>query len=135
MSKVPAELDTSVNRRVLEYLQETSAHSDVAEAMRNAFQSLGDVQFYCPDWQAYRYVVASTQGVVIGFATGMDTIGFRLDDCLRSRALACGAEPWPRCGEGWVSFTLFRDDWPQVDLEFWARKAYVAVREGTGARF
>jgi hypothetical protein len=29
----------------------------------------------------------------------------------------------------WVFFELFRDDWPKVDLEFWARKAYVAVRE------
>ncbi len=35
----------------------------------------------------------------------------------------------PEGGDQWVSFTLFRDDWPKPDLEFWARKAYVAARE------
>jgi hypothetical protein len=48
---------------------------------------------------------------------------------MKTRALASGAAPYLGCGDQWVSFTLFRDDWPKVDLEFWARKAYVAARE------
>jgi hypothetical protein len=61
-----------------------------------------------------------------------DTIGFRLDERMKSRALASGGTLFPECGPDWVSFTLFRDDWPGIDLEFWARKAYVAAREFEG---
>ena len=62
----------------------------------------------------------------------MSVIGFRLDERMKARALASGGSPYPECGNDWVSFTLFRDDWPKVDLEFWARKAYVAARELEG---
>ena len=51
---------------------------------------------------------------------------------MKARAVASGAMPYPEFGNEWVWFTLFRDDWPKVDLEFWARKAYVAAREGGG---
>jgi len=40
-----------------------------------------------------------------------------------------GELPYPECGPEWVAFALFRDDWPKPDLEFWARKAYVAAPE------
>jgi hypothetical protein len=59
----------------------------------------------------------------------METIAFRLDERMQTRALESGAKPFPECGPEWVSFTLFRDDWPETDLKFWARKAYVAARE------
>ncbi len=59
----------------------------------------------------------------------MDTIGFRLDDRMKARALTSGGAPYQECGSQWVAFTLFRNDWPKVDIEFWARKAYVVVRE------
>ena len=126
---VPAELQTSINRQVLDHLQGLSAHSDVAEALSAALEPLGDVQIFCPDCQQYRYVVASTKGIIIALAVGMNTTGFRLDERIRARALASGGVPYAECGMQWVSFTLFRDDWPKVDIEFWARKAYVAARE------
>ena len=72
------------------------------------------------------------QGNIFAVALGMNTIGFRLDERMKSRALASGGALFPECGPEWVSFTPFRDDWPRVDLEFWARKAYVAARELEG---
>jgi hypothetical protein len=126
---IPAELKASINRQVLDHVEGLSAHSDVADALSKALKPLGDIQLFCPDWGAYRYVVASTKGIIYGVALGMNTIAFRLDERMKPRALASGGEPYPECGNEWVSFTLFRDDWPKVDLEFWARKAYVAARE------
>jgi hypothetical protein len=126
---IPAELEITINRQVLNHVDGMSTHSDIADALRAALEPLGDVQMFCPDWRQYRYVVASTKGVIIALALGMNTIGFRLDERMKARALASGGAPYPECGNEWVSFTLFRDDWPTVDLEFWARKAYVAARE------
>ena len=126
---IPVELQTDINREVLDHIEGLSAHSDIADALSAAVKPLGDVQIFCPDCQEYRYVVASTKGVIIALAVGMNTIGFRLDERMKARALASGGVPYVECGKRWVSFTLFRDDWPKVDIEFWARKAYVAARE------
>ena len=126
---VPAELQTNINRQVLNHVESLSAHSDIAEALSAALEPLGDVQIFCPDCQQYRYVVASTKGIIIALAVGMNTIGFRLDERMRARALASGGLPYAECGKEWVSFTLFRNDWPKVGVEFWARKADVAARE------
>ena len=129
---IPSDLETARNRRVLRHIEGLSAHSDIVDALGTALRPLGDVQRFCPDPQAYRYEVASTRGVIFAVAVGMNTIGFRLDERMKSRALASGGAPFPECGPEWVAFTLFRADWPRIDLEFWARKAYVAVREREG---
>jgi hypothetical protein len=129
---VPAEFATRINRHVLDHIADLSAHSDVAEALTVALKSLGDVQVFCPDPRTYRYVVAATKGVIFSVAVGMNTIGVRLDERMKDRAMASGAVPYPECGDEWVSFTLFREDWPKVDLEFWARQAYVAARAVAG---
>src|SRR5436189_2421849 len=115
---LPIELATEINRLVLAHIGGRSAHSDVADALMTAVKPLGDVQLFCPDWQQYRYVVASTKCFIFGFAIGMNTIAFRLDDRMKSRALATGGEAYPECGPNWVSFIPFRDDWPRVDLAF-----------------
>jgi hypothetical protein len=130
-SNFGAALNTTLNRRVLQYLHDKSAHSDVTEALTTALKPLGDLQFFCPDREQYRYVVASTRNVIFAFAVGMNTIAFRLDERMKPHALASGAESYPDCGEDWVAFTLFRDDWPKPDLEFWARKSYAAAREAS----
>jgi hypothetical protein len=118
----------SANESVLAYLRDLSAHSDVASALTDALAPLGDVQVFSPDFAQYRYVAAASQGVVFAFAVGMALIGFRLDPELLGRALASGAEAASRAGADWAAFTLFRDDWPRPDLQFWARKAYVNAR-------
>ena len=132
LQDIPRDLETILNRPVLRHIEGLSAHSDVVEALATALKPLGDVQIFCPDWQQYRYVVASTKGIIIALAVGMNTTGFRLDERMKARALASGGVTFPECGPEWVSFTLFRDDWPRIDLEFWARKAYVAARELEG---
>ena|SRR5689334_9296173 len=129
---VPTELQTDINRQVLNHVKGLSAHSDIVEALGAASEPLGDVQVFCPDCRQYRYVVASTKGIIMALAVGMNTIGFRLDERMKARALASGGAACPECGNEWVSFTPCRDDWPKLDLEFWARKAYVAARELEG---
>jgi hypothetical protein len=129
---IPTDLETVGNRPVLRHIEGLSAHSDIVDALASALMPLGDVQRFCPDPQAYRYELASTKGVIFAVALGMDTVGFRLDERMKTRALASGGAPFPECGPAWVTFTLFRDDWPRIDLEFWARKAYMAARELEG---
>lgn len=130
--EVPSALATAVNRAVLAQVEKMSAHSDMAEVLRSAVQPLGDVQLFCPDWNAYRAVVASTKGIIFGLAAGMDTVAFRLDARMKERALRTGAIEYPECGDEWVAVVhaLPDSDWPAVDVRFWARKAYVHAREG-----
>lgn len=129
---LPAALESPTNRPVLAHLADQSAHSDIASVLADAVQPLGDVQLFCPDSARYRYVVASTRNVIFGFASGMDVLAFRLDEKLLARALVTGGVAQRECGPGWVRFVLFRNDWPKVDAEFWARKAYVHARESAG---
>jgi len=126
---IPDSLLNKINHLVLEHLKETSAHSDVGEELIKSVKPLGDVQVFCPDPQNYRYILASTKNIIFAFATGMNSIVFRLDNRLKPRALTTGATAYPECGDEWVSFILFRDDWPKFDLPFWALKAYVFARE------
>jgi hypothetical protein len=132
LQEIPKDLETLRNQTVLRHIEGLSAHSDVVEALGIALKPLGDVQCFCPDPAEYRYVVASTRGTIFALALGMNTIGFRLDARMKSRALASGGADFPECGPEWVSFTPFRADWPRIDLEFWALKAYVAARELEG---
>jgi len=126
---LPDTLRNAVNEDVLNYVQGKSAHSDIAEALINAVKKLGDVQHFCPDTAKYKYLVVSSQGVIFGLATGMQAVAFRLDSTFKERALRSGADDARDIGVNWVSFTLFRNDWPAIDLEFWALKAYVFARE------
>ena len=83
LQAIPRDLETLRNRQVLDHLEGLSAHSDIVEALTAALQPLGDVQIFCPDSQQYRYVVASTRGIIIALAVGMNTIGFRLDERMK----------------------------------------------------
>lgn len=128
---IPAPLLSRINAPVLAHVNDLSAHSDVAESLLKAVKPLGDVQVFCPDAHAYRYVVVSTNGIIFGLAVGMNTIAFRLDARMKVRAVATGAQAYPECGADWVSVLPLGDDadWPTVDLRFWALKAYVHARE------
>jgi hypothetical protein len=129
MKDIPRDLMHTLNEPVLRYIRDLSAHGDVAEALLESVKPLGDVQTFCPDPSQYRYIVVSTQQIIFGFAVGMNEIVFRLDARMKNRALATGGVAFPICGDDWICFTPFRDDWPTVDLPFWARKAYVYARE------
>lgn len=129
--EIPAALVTSINHQVLAHLNNLSAHPDIAGVLGTAVKPLGDVQLFCPDWHGCRYVVASTKGVIFGFAAGMQTVAFRLDGRMKQRALLTGGVDCPECGPEWVAVVHDQPDadWPAVDVRFWARKAYVHARE------
>ncbi len=114
---------------MLKLLKGVSAHSDVIEVLSHAIAPLGDVQTFCPNASKYKYVLVSTRQIIFGFASGMNSISFRLDPIIKARALKTGGKDLTAIGPEWVSFVLFRDDWPEVDTAFWARKAYVFARE------
>jgi hypothetical protein len=116
---IPAQLAIPVNERVLTYLKELSAHSDIADVLLDAIHPLGDVQMFCPDYDGYRYVLASTNNIVFGFAGRM-----------KGRAISAGGIPCPQCGDDWVAVVhdLPDSDWPAVDVRFWARHAYIYAR-------
>jgi hypothetical protein len=128
---IPSHLLNRANERVLAYVKDRSAHSDIADVLLEAVHPLGDVQIFCPDSAVYRYVISSTKNVVFGFVVGMNTVAFRLDERMKGRALLTGGVACPECGDEWVA--VMRDvpdsDWPAVDVRFWARKAYVYARE------
>ena len=128
MNPIPENLQNDRNQDVLTYLSNTSAHSDVAEALLNSCRTLGDSDHHCPDPMQYLYIAVYTRATIFGFATGMSNIAFRLDNEFASRAIATGANKVAELN-GWVSFELFRNDWPSVDLDFWALKSYTQVRE------
>ena len=119
----------SINIEVLKYLDDSSAHSDIREALEGAVEPLGDVQTYCTNISEFKYVVVSTNNIIFGFAQGMNMIAFRLDATFKSRAIETGGKGLSEVGPDWVFFNPYRDDWPAVDLVFWARKAYVIARE------
>ena len=126
----PPRLATPLNERVLTYLRDKSAHSDIADVLLDAVHGLGAVEMFCPDAAAYRYLLAATNDVVFGFAVGQSTVAFRLDARMRRRALETGGVSCGECGPDWVAVVHPRPDadWPAVDVRFWARQAYVYAR-------
>ena len=128
ITPVPLPLQTKTNAPVLAWLTDKSAHDEVAAALLGATRALGDVVTYCPDPKQFRYVATATRGIIFGVATGMSAVSFRLDREMCQRALQSGAEAAAEIGPDWVSFTLFRSDWPAHDLAFWALKAYALAR-------
>jgi len=128
MDQLPDILNFEKNRSVLEYLSGQSAHSDVAEALRIAIEQLGAAQTYCPDPGSFRYLVAYVNETVFSYAAGMKTIAFRLSSDFKKKAIKTGGEALDFVGNEWVAFELFRNDWPEVDVRFWARKAYLFAR-------
>ena len=110
------------------FLQGQSAHSDLVDVLVEAAAPLGDVQPYSSESANHGYIVLTTQEVVFAAAYGMSQIGFRLDETFKGRALETGGFNATEIGPGWVTFELFRTNYPAVDLLFWARKAYLVAR-------
>jgi hypothetical protein len=115
-----------LNAPVLAYVAQHSAHSDVVMELQRSLHGLGAAVMH-GDLAAYRAPHVTADGVVFACATGMHHLHFRLPPVLLDRARATGAEG-SSAGPDWAMFTLFRTDWPQFDLVFWARKAYDSAR-------
>jgi hypothetical protein len=129
-TQFPFDLTQDANRAVFDYIKNIHCHPDLAETLAKAIKPCGDVQIFEPG--NCGYFTVSTQRIIFGFAIEMDTIAFRLNKKMRAIAIQTGGKPFPECGDDWVSFVPFRCDWPKVDLEFWALKAYLNVRESVG---
>ena len=127
--EIPEYLSNHLNETVLDFVKGYSAHGDVAEALLTSVVPLGDVHGYSPDVSHYRYLVVSTKGIIFGFAIGMNKVAFKLNPPFNERALINSGTVISELGEEWIEFTLGRADWPEIDLIFWARKAYVYARE------
>lgn len=110
------------------FLQGKSAHTDLVDVLVEAAAPLGDVQLYSFEPVNYGYVVLATRDVVFAVVYGMSQIGFRLDEAFKERALETGGVNATEVGPDWVTFELFRTNYPAVDIQFWARKAYLIAR-------
>ena len=130
LQPLPASVHTDKNHDILRFLQGKSAHSDIAEVLVEAAASLGDVQHYSSEPANFGYVVLTTRDVVFAAAYGMSQIGFRLDETFKGRALETGGFDATEVGPDWVTFELFRTNYPAVDLLFWVQKAYIIARGG-----
>jgi len=130
LKKCPFDPAIETNRLVFNYIKNLHAHSDIVIPLIESVKPLGDVQIFSPE--IYRYLTVSTQGIIFGFAVEMDTIAFRLSKQMKEIALETGAKAFPECGADWVNLLPFRGDWPKIDFEFWALKAYVNIRESVG---
>ena len=129
LQPLPASVNNDKNQDILMFLQGKSTHSDVADVLIEASAPLGDVQLYSSDPVNYGYIVLTTQDVMFAAAYGMSQIGFRLDETFKGRALETGGFNATDIGPDWVTFELFRANYPAVDLLFWTRKAYLIARE------
>ena len=128
LQPIPASVDNDKNHDILMFLQDKSAHSDLLDVLAEAVAPLGDVQLYCSEPENYGHVVVATRDVVFAVVYGMSRIGFCLDKTFKARALETGGFNASEAGPGWVTFELFRANYPAVDLSFWARKAYLIAR-------
>lgn len=128
LQPIPASVHNDKNHNVLIYLQGKSAHPDLVDVFVEASAPLGDTQLYSSEPANYGYVVLATHGVVFAVAHGMSLVGFRLDEAFKRRALETGGFDATEIGPDWVAFELFRTNYPAVDLQFWARKAYLIAR-------
>ncbi len=78
--------------------------------------------------QCFQGLLPFTKKIIFGFAMGSNMIAFRLNPLFKGRALETGGSDLSEPGPDWVSFVPFRDDWPEIDFKFWARKAYLCAR-------
>jgi len=124
-------LDPRANRRVLAYLAlaRPSCHSDTGGALIEAAEKCGEWIAFSPSFAQYRYVALITRRRIFALGLGQRSACFRLPRALRKTARSSGARRALELGMDWVSFSLFKADWPAVDLPFWTLRAYAAARE------
>lgn len=116
------------NPEVAQFFEAHQAHSDVAEAFLASVARLGEVE-RCSGGDPYSAPYMVTAGVVFCGAAGMSETYWLLRQDDHAIALATGAAPAP-IGAEWVAITLFRANWPNPDLAFWALRAYDFARTG-----
>lgn len=126
---LPPALDHDRNRAVLSHLGGLSAHSDVALPLCMAVRELPGAADYCPDPQAYGYVVAYANERIFAFAEGMRGLTLRLP--LESVATAIGAGATASdLGDSWYFFRLFGAEGFDASIFDWISLAYSHASRG-----
>jgi hypothetical protein len=108
------------------FFAEHSVHPDLAEVFGNALQDLGEYALH-GGGPSFSAVYATTKDVPFAGATGMADTHWRLGHEDRAIAMKCGGEE-SELGAEWVKIVLFRSNWPDPDLEHWARRSYAFAR-------
>jgi hypothetical protein len=116
------------NPNVEKYYSELSAHSDVAEEFLKSLKRLGDCRV-SGGGNDYAALYAVTNGLVFCAAAGMSETYWRLRPSDVKIAKATGANR-TAVGPEWMEVVLFRPDWPQPDIAYWALRAYDFARTG-----
>jgi hypothetical protein len=116
-------LKIPVNAAVMDYIGRANpfAHSDLGTRLVELGKGIAGAQVYCPDFQAFAYVVLHTEAsVVFAAAWGMSKIILRLPKS--AEALADGGAR-SEIGDGWLAFAAFPEDRGKV-LATWCTAAY-----------
>ena len=124
-------LDARANRAVMAYLavSRPSCHSDTGSALIEAAEKCGEWIAFSPSFAQCRYVALITRRRIFALGLGQRSACFRLPRALRKTARSSGASRALELGMDWVRFSLFKADWPAVDLPFWTLRAYAAAGE------
>jgi len=76
--QIPIEIDTSLNRGVLNSLKGTNCHSDIIIPLEKYLSEYKEVKSYCPDGKNFSYVCWYVNNIIFAYATGMQKISIRL---------------------------------------------------------
>jgi hypothetical protein len=126
---LPPALDNDRNRAVLSYLDGLSAHSDVALPLCMALREFPGAADYCPNSEAYSYVIAYANDRIFAFAEGMHGLTLRLSPESGIAATVAGATV-SDAGVDWYFFPLFGTGDPAVEISDWIALAYSHALRG-----
>ena len=88
---------TEQNSGILDFLEGTSCHGDLASLLLRHFELDRDVSVYCPDWPGFGYVLCHVNRSVFAACAGMRDIAVRVPGSrLRFRL-----EPFAGIGPDW----------------------------------
>ncbi|UJJ58017.1 MULTISPECIES: hypothetical protein [Rhodanobacter] len=107
IASLPEALQHGQNQKVLAYLAERSAHSDIAIPLWQAVKKLPNVRLYCSDRQNFGYVVVYVGTLAFGFAEGMGGVTLRLPPMIVEQLISQGAEHRSTIGPEWIFLRLF----------------------------
>ncbi|MEQ1511628.1 MAG: hypothetical protein ABL934_02990 [Lysobacteraceae bacterium] len=120
---LPPALDDDRNRAILSHLEGLSAHSDIAQPLCMAVHGFPGAAIYCPDFDAYGYVVIYANERIFAFAEGMHGITLRLPPESAIAAIDAGATR-SDVGDHWYFFPLFGSAGFEASISDWIALAY-----------
>jgi hypothetical protein len=118
-----AKLKIPVNAAVMDYIGRANpfAHSDLGAKLVELGQGIAGAHVYCPDAEAFAYVVLHDDAnVVFAAAWGMSKIALRLPKSAEALADGGGRS---EIGDDWLAFAAFPEDRARA-LATWCAAAY-----------